>query len=100
MKPETTQAHYKAGNILISRQELSEAVDRGCTAILAGRTAYAIHTTRTGFQISKAYTERGPLPLVGRGRFIMTTAEHANRVIGFGLFSDAKTAQATHHESL
>ena len=78
---------YKAGNLLLSGEEIEQAIERGESVLLTFRKAYSIKQTSSGmFQIVEAYKERGKLPLLGKGRFSFVTPERANKLIGFNLF--------------
>ena len=78
---------YKAGNLLLSGEEIERAIEKGESVLIAYKTAYSIKQTSSGmFQIVEAYKERKKVPLIGRGRFIFTTPQRANKLIGFDLF--------------
>lgn len=78
---------YKAGNLLLSGEEIERAIERGESVLLAFRKAYSIKQTSSGmFQIVEAYKERGKLPLMSKGRFSFVTPQRANKLIGFELF--------------
>lgn len=82
-----TITHYKAGNLLLSGEEIQQAIERGESVLLTFRKAYSIKQTSSGmFQIVEAYKERGKLPLLGKGRFSFVIPERANKLIGFNLF--------------
>jgi hypothetical protein len=82
-----TKTNYQAGNLLLSGEEIKQAIDRGESVLLTFRKVYSIKQTSSGmFQIVEAYKERGKLPLLVKGRFTFVTPERANKLIGFNLF--------------
>jgi hypothetical protein len=82
-----TKTNYQAGNLLLSGEEIKQAIEIGESVLLTFRKAYSIKQTSSGmFQIVEAYKERGKLPLLGKGRFSFVTPERANKLIGFELF--------------
>lgn len=78
---------YRAGSIKLTEKELQDATDKGCVAIIGYKTAWAIATTCSGFQITKAYHTRASVPLMSRGRFCMLDAKDANKLIGYEIFA-------------
>ena len=78
---------YKAGNLLLSGEEIQQAIEKGESVLMTYKTAYSIKQTSSGMlQIVEAYKERKKVPLIGRGRFVFVTPQRANKLIGFNLF--------------
>jgi hypothetical protein len=79
---------YRAGSLMLSGEEIQQAIEKGETVLLTFRKAYSIKENRNGFQIVEAYHHRGEMPLMRQGRFTFTTPKSANKLIGFELFLD------------
>jgi len=66
--------------------EIRAAIDSGREWLAKGRTLYFVsHSVNAGFSARPVHKERGNLPLVARGRFLLMTAGEANSLIGFEL---------------
>lgn len=66
--------------------EIRAAIDSGREWLAKGRKLYFVsHSENAGFSARPVYKERGSLPLVERGRFLLMTALEANSLIGFEL---------------
>lgn len=78
--------NIKLAGVEFSASEVSDALSDGKSFIAKGRKLYAIKTTTQGATYAQeVYNERGPMPLVARGRFCFMTAKQANKIIGFEL---------------
>ena len=69
----------------LTTQELNDALTNGNRFLAKGRTLYAIFSDLHGVYSRPVYKERGSLPLVARGRFILADAKTANALVGFEL---------------
>jgi hypothetical protein len=66
--------------------EIQEAIDDGNEWLAKGRALYFVsHSANAGFSARQVYKERGNLPLVAKGRFLLMTAGEANSLVGFEL---------------
>lgn len=75
----------KIAGIEFELAEITTAVNDGKTFIAKGRTLYILRQSQGVYYASPVYKERGTLPLVSRGRFVLLTAAAANKLIGFDL---------------
>lgn len=75
----------KLAGIEFEPAEIAAAVNDGKTFIAKGRTLYTLRQSQGVYYASPVYKERGTLPLVSRGRFVLLTAAAANKLIGFEL---------------
>jgi hypothetical protein len=83
---QTIEENIKLAGIEFCPAELQAAIDDGRQWLAKGRTLYAIRRTENGgFSACPVYNERGDLPLVSRGRFVMLNAASANALVGFEL---------------
>ena len=66
--------------------EIQDALDDGKEWLAKGRTLYLVrNSVNAGFSARPVYKERGNLPLVSRGRFVLLNAADANSLVGFEL---------------
>ena len=66
--------------------EIKDAIEDGREWLAKGRTLYLVgHSENAGFSARPVYKERGDLPLVSRGRFVLINATTANILVGFDL---------------
>lgn len=57
--------------------------------IVAHRSIYQpFYSVNAGYYAQEVYRSSGPVPLVGRGRFVHATAAHANSLIGIELLAE------------
>ena len=83
---QTIEKTTKLAGIELRPAEIQAAIDNGREWLAKGRTLYAIRRTENGgFSACPVYKERGNLPLVSRGRFILLNAAAANTLVGFEL---------------
>lgn len=75
----------KIAGIEFEPAEITTAVNDGKTFLAKGRTLYTLRQSQGVYYASPVYKERGALPLVSRGRFVLLTAAAANKLIGFEL---------------
>ena len=81
----TIEETAKLAGIDFRTDELQAALDDGRQWLAKGRTLYAIRQSISGFSACPVYKERGDLPLVSRGRFVLLNAASANALVGFEL---------------
>ena len=66
--------------------EIRTAIDDGRDWLAKGRMLHFVsHSRNAGFSARPVYKERGSVPLVARGRFLLMTAGEANSLVGFEL---------------
>ena len=81
-----TQENETIAGIEFRPAEIQSAIDSGREWLVKGRTLYLVRQSRNaGFSACPVYKERGSLPLVARGRFLLMTAGEANSLVGFDL---------------
>ena len=66
--------------IEFGKGELSRAMSEGKTYIAKGRMLYALSFANGKVSARSFYVERGALPLVARGRFLLLTATEASKL--------------------
>ncbi len=82
---QTIEETTKLAGIEFRPAELQTAIDDGREWLAKGRTLYAIRQSISGFSACPVYKERGDLPLVSRGRFVLLNAASTNALVGFEL---------------
>ena len=81
-----TNENLKLAGIDFRAAEIQTAIDDGKEWLAKGRTLYAVKSSaNAGFSACPVYEERGNLPLVSRGRFVLLDAASANSLVGFEL---------------
>jgi hypothetical protein len=76
----------KLAGIEFRPADIQAAIDDGREWLAKGRTLYAIRQSENaGFSACPVYKERGNVPLVSRGRFVLLNATSANALVGFEL---------------
>jgi len=76
----------RLANIEFAPNEIALAMSEGKNFLAKGRTLYAICRNCQGtLHARPIYNERGVLPLVARGRFVLMTSRQANKIVGFEL---------------
>jgi len=82
----TIEETTKLAGIEFRPAEIQAAIDAGREWLAKGRTLYAIRqSVNGGFSACRVYKERGNLPLVSRGRFVLLNAASAHALVGFEL---------------
>ena len=82
----TNEETIKLAGIDFRADELQSALDDERQWLAKGRTLYAVkRSANAGFSACPVYKERGDLPLVSRGRFVLLNADSANALVGFEL---------------
>jgi hypothetical protein len=82
----TIEENIKLAGIEFRPVEIQTAIDDGREWLAKGRTLYAIRQSENaGFSACPVYKERGDLPLVSRGRFVLLNSASANALVGFEL---------------
>ena len=66
------------GRIDITKEELIENLIKNRNYIITFRSIYIVLNEKGKFK--KVFTKRGGIPLIGRGRYIMTNKEHATAI--------------------
>jgi hypothetical protein len=81
-----TKETTKLAGIEFRPVEIHDAINDGREWLAKGRTLYFVSYSRNaGFSARPVYKERGSLPLVSRGRFVLLDAADANALVGFEL---------------
>ena len=71
----------KIGSVELTFAECSNAVARGDMFMVVGRFIYQLMFSKNvGWHGLKLYQERGTLPLMSRGRFLLTNSTHAAKL--------------------
>ena len=71
------------GRIEIEKDELEEKIALNKNYLITYNNIYEVrYSKNAGFNCIKIYTNTKPLPLMRRGRYLLTTAKHINSIVG------------------
>lgn len=77
------------GRIEIEKEELENKLLEGKKYLITYNNIYEVrYSKNASFNCLKIYTNYKPLPLMGRGRYLLTTAKHINDLVERKLVED------------